>query len=233
MSLIDNSGDEARDSKTKGKKGRKWGESGAYEADGGDENLDFSSAPETTMTVAPPMSDIDNLISSKQNHDFDIDEEDEDEDKQSTATNRGWRIFSNFVGGMILTKEDLKDPLEQMHQFLLAKNVANEVSVHLCESVEKSLIGQQTRSFESTTPQLNPPTTQSNEREKKKIPCVWADPCYRHQEQCPQSHQRQSNPHPHPHKTTRPPPRNHPNPQTRKETLHNLFRRRQRRRKVY
>jgi signal recognition particle receptor subunit alpha len=144
-----NSGDEARDTKIKGKKGRKWGEGGAYEADGGDENLDFSSAPETTVTTT---SNIDNLISSKQNYDFDIDEEDEDEETISSATNRGWRIFSNFVGGKVLTKEDLKDPLEQMHQFLLAKNVANEVSLHLCESVEKSLVGQKTGSFESPPP---------------------------------------------------------------------------------
>ena len=54
------------------------------------------------------------------------------------------------MGGKILTKEDLKDPLEMMHQFLLAKNVANEVSVHLCESVEKSLVGQKTGNFQST-----------------------------------------------------------------------------------
>jgi len=56
------------------------------------------------------------------------------------------------VGSKVLTKEDLKDPLETMHQFLLAKNVANEVSVHLCESVEKSLVGQKTGNFQSTFP---------------------------------------------------------------------------------
>jgi signal recognition particle receptor subunit alpha len=64
--------------------------------------------------------------------------------------NRGWGIFSNFVGGKVLTKEDLKEPLEQMHQFLLAKNVASEVSVHLCESVETNLIGQKTGNWQST-----------------------------------------------------------------------------------
>jgi len=62
---------------------------------------------------------------------------------------RGWGIFSNIVGGKILTKDDLKEPLEQMHQFLLAKNIANEVSVHLCESVENSLVGQKTGNFQS------------------------------------------------------------------------------------
>ena len=71
------SGDEGRDmtAKTKGKKARKWGEDGAYEADGND-ILDFSSAPES---AAPPVS-IDNLIGSTQNSKFEIDDDDDDDD---------------------------------------------------------------------------------------------------------------------------------------------------------
>ena len=58
------SGDDGREvtAKTKGKKARKWGEDGAYEADGND-ILDFSSAPESAD--APPLPvNIDNLIGS-------------------------------------------------------------------------------------------------------------------------------------------------------------------------
>jgi signal recognition particle receptor subunit alpha len=135
------SGDEGREAKAKGKRGRKWGEAGAYEIDSADEILDFSSAPESTYSP----TNIDALVSS---HGRNFDLESDDEEKKTA--NRGWSIFSNFVGGKVLTKEDLKDPLERMHQFLLAKNVANEVSLHVCESVEKSLIGQKTRNFEST-----------------------------------------------------------------------------------
>src|SRR5208282_67045 len=113
------SGDEGRDvtAKTKGKKARKWGEDGAYEADGND-ILDFSSAPESA--APPPPVNIDNLITSTQNGKFEIDDDDDDfDDVAETKSNRGWGIFSNFVGGKVLTKDDLKDPLEQMHQFLL------------------------------------------------------------------------------------------------------------------
>jgi signal recognition particle receptor subunit alpha len=78
--------------------------------------------------------------------------EEDDDEIDEPKSNRGWGIFSNFVGSKVLTKDDLKDPLETMHQFLLAKNVANEVSLHLCESVEKSLIGQKTGNFQSTIP---------------------------------------------------------------------------------
>jgi signal recognition particle receptor subunit alpha len=134
------SGDEAQEAKAKGKKGRKWGDAGAYEADSANEILDFSSAPESTYVP----TNIDAFVSSNRN-DFDL-----ESDGEETPTNRGWRIFSNFIGGKVLTKEDLKEPLEQMHQFLLAKNVANEVSLHVCESVEKSVIGQKTGNFEST-----------------------------------------------------------------------------------
>jgi signal recognition particle receptor subunit alpha len=146
------SGDEARDvtTKKKGKKARKWGEDGAYEADGNDA-LDFSSAPESVAPL-PPLN-IDNLIGSTQSFKFEIDEDDDEyEDTAEIKSNRGWGIFSNFVGGKVLTKDDLKDPLEQMHQFLLAKNVASEVSIHLCESVEKSLVGQKTGNFQSSSP---------------------------------------------------------------------------------
>jgi signal recognition particle receptor subunit alpha len=147
------SGDEARDvaaAKGRGKKARKWGEDGAYEAEG-NEVLDFSSAPESG---AHPRSEDVEHVHSAQNKLFEInDDEDEDDvdDVSETKSNRGWGIFSNFVGGKVLTKEDLKDPLEQMHQFLLAKNVASEVSVHLCESVEKNLIGQKTGNWQSTS----------------------------------------------------------------------------------
>lgn len=81
---------------------------------------------------------------------MDEDDDDEEDDAPSRSA-RGWGIFSNFVGGKVLTEEDLKEPLEQMNQFLLAKNVASEVSKHLCESVEKSLVGQKTGNFQSST----------------------------------------------------------------------------------
>jgi signal recognition particle receptor subunit alpha len=137
--------------KTKGKKARKWGEDGVYEADGND-ILDFSSAPESAAPL-PPVN-IDNLIGSSQSSKFEIDDDDDIDNAPQTKSNRGWGIFSNFVGGKVLTKDDLKDPLEQMHQFLLAKNVANEVSIHLCESVEKSLVGQKTGNFQSSSSKL-------------------------------------------------------------------------------
>jgi signal recognition particle receptor subunit alpha len=58
-------------------------------------------------------------------------------------------LFSNFVGGKTLTKEELAKPLKGMQDHLLKKNVAQEAAVRLCESVERDLVGLKTSSFTS------------------------------------------------------------------------------------
>ena len=45
-----------------------------------------------------------------------MDEDDDEEEGDAPSRSaRGWGIFSNFVGGKVLTEEDLKEPLEQMN----------------------------------------------------------------------------------------------------------------------
>ncbi|RKF61052.1 Signal recognition particle receptor subunit alpha-like protein [Erysiphe neolycopersici] len=61
-------------------------------------------------------------------------------------------LFRNFIGGKILTREDLEKTLKVMEDHLLKKNVAREAVVRLCEGVERELVGTKTGSFES---QLN------------------------------------------------------------------------------
>ncbi|MCJ1310293.1 hypothetical protein MMC25_003955 [Agyrium rufum] len=58
-------------------------------------------------------------------------------------------LFRNFVGGKVLTKQDLEKPMKGMEDHLLNKNVAREAAVRLCEGVEKELVGVKTGSFES------------------------------------------------------------------------------------
>jgi signal recognition particle receptor subunit alpha len=54
-----------------------------------------------------------------------------------------------LVGGKVLTKTDLEKPMAAMLDQLLKKNVAREAALQVCDSVEKSLIGQKTGSFQS------------------------------------------------------------------------------------
>lgn len=109
--------------------------------------LDFSASLEPS--TSRPIVDIDNLIGSTRSSKLELDDIEDDDGASQATSSRGWGIFSNLIAGKVLTKDDMKEPLAQMHQFLLAKNVANEVSIHICESVENSLIGQKTGSFQS------------------------------------------------------------------------------------
>ena len=55
----------------------------------------------------------------------------------------------NFVGGKTLTKEDTDKAISGVMTHLLEKNVAREAAVQICDSVQTSLVGQKTGSFQS------------------------------------------------------------------------------------
>ncbi|KAF3902389.1 hypothetical protein ABW20_dc0104860 [Dactylellina cionopaga] len=55
----------------------------------------------------------------------------------------------NFVGGKTLTKEDTEKAIAGVMTHLLEKNVAREAAVQICDSVQTSLVGQKTGSFQS------------------------------------------------------------------------------------
>ena len=58
-------------------------------------------------------------------------------------------LFRNVIGGKTLTKADLEKPIRGMEDHLLKKNVARPAALRLCESVEATLLGTKTASFES------------------------------------------------------------------------------------
>lgn len=66
-----------------------------------------------------------------------------------TASSKITGMFRNVVGGKTLSKEDLKQPLLQMENHLVEKNIAREAAVRLCQSVETDLLNQKTGSFAS------------------------------------------------------------------------------------
>jgi signal recognition particle receptor subunit alpha len=66
-----------------------------------------------------------------------------------SASTRITGLFRNVVGGKTLSKQDLQQPLQQMQNHLLEKNVAREAAERLCKSVEADLLDQKTASFTS------------------------------------------------------------------------------------
>ena len=59
--------------------------------------------------------------------------------------------LQGWLGGMTtnrtLTEEDLEKPLEEMHRMLTSKNVAQDISKEMCNSVKVQLVGKRMQSF--------------------------------------------------------------------------------------
>lgn len=73
-------------------------------------------------------------------------------EKEASSANTGYSAFGflrNIVGGKTLTKADLETAMTAMTEHLSRKNVAREAALTLTSSVEASLIGQKTASFQS------------------------------------------------------------------------------------
>lgn len=73
-------------------------------------------------------------------------------EKEASSANTGYSAFGflrNIVGGKTLTKADLETAMAAMTEHLSRKNVAREAALTLTSSVEASLIGQKTASFQS------------------------------------------------------------------------------------
>lgn len=73
----------------------------------------------------------------------------EDSGLFGTASSKISGLFRNVVGGKTLSKQDLQQPLQQMRNSLLEKNIAPEAADRLCASVETDLLNQRTATFTS------------------------------------------------------------------------------------
>lgn len=56
--------------------------------------------------------------------------------------------------GRVLTREDIQNPLEQLRDHLVHKNVAFEIANRLCDGVAESLVGVQLGRFERVGPRV-------------------------------------------------------------------------------
>ena len=170
------SGDEkkARSKKDTGKKMRRWDDSGMVDEEDGT-ILDYSAqTPSEKGTanggISAPMEPIDSeshgIRTGKGQFvlkDLDIEVhsilQGANEKKSNLAPLEGGVVesslgaisglFRKFIGGKVLTNEDLVKSMRGMEEHLLNKNVAREAAVRLCEGVERELIGVKTGSFES------------------------------------------------------------------------------------
>jgi len=164
---VTSSGDELQPlpsaSKKSGKKGRVWDADGnADEAD--DKVLDYSAQGVSgeKSAGARKLDYIDQREWGKKTSkgEFVLKELGEEVEailKQSDAKRSSgggamggaFGFFKNFVGGKVLTKEDMDKALNGMRDHLLKKNVAQEAANDIVKNVEASLLGQKTGTFQS------------------------------------------------------------------------------------
>lgn len=157
------------------KKGRKWDELDLFDSSN-DKHLDYSALPnEDSIEISNlgeqagtlkdvendhwgsktssgkfVLKDLDEQVSSilasartSQNH------KESSNGIMASSLDAIGGLLRNFIGGKILTKEDLEKTIKGMEYHLLKKNVAREAVVRLCEGVERELIGVKTGNFES------------------------------------------------------------------------------------
>ncbi|KAF7266451.1 hypothetical protein GWI33_020218 [Rhynchophorus ferrugineus] len=79
------------------------------------------------------------------------DEEVEQKPEAKKSTNKGgmFSIFKGLVGSKNLTTSDMQPALEKMRDHLIAKNVASDIAVKLCDSVAAKLEGKVLGTFDS------------------------------------------------------------------------------------
>ncbi|XP_060642941.2 signal recognition particle receptor subunit alpha [Anolis sagrei] len=150
--------------KDKGKKPRVW--------DLGNSNakvLDYSNSTTNGNADTCPMEDYDaEMLVGDRNHEpgllreieYESEEEMEEEkvvqSSSSTSAKKGglggmFGMLKGLVGSKSLTREDMDPVLEKMKDHLIAKNVAAEIAVQLCESVAKKLEGKVMGTFTTVT----------------------------------------------------------------------------------
>ncbi|XP_061449181.1 signal recognition particle receptor subunit alpha isoform X2 [Rhineura floridana] len=151
--------------KDKGKKPRVW--------DLGNSNakvLDYSNSTTNGNTDTCPMEEYDpDMVLGDSNREpgrlrdleYESEEETEEEEKvfqncSGASAKKGglggmFGMLKGLVGSKSVTRDDMDPVLEKMKDHLIAKNVAAEIAVQLCESVAKKLEGKVMGTFTMTS----------------------------------------------------------------------------------
>uniref|UniRef100_A0A1B6F339 SRP54-type proteins GTP-binding domain-containing protein n=1 Tax=Cuerna arida TaxID=1464854 RepID=A0A1B6F339_9HEMI len=102
--------------------------------------------------------------SSSEDDEDNEDEEDSGSQNQKAASTKSSSVFSMFrglVGNKSLTREGMQPVLEKLRDHLIAKNVASDISMKLCDSVAAKLEGKVIGTFETIASTVKNTLTES------------------------------------------------------------------------
>ncbi|RZC41556.1 signal recognition particle receptor subunit alpha -like protein [Asbolus verrucosus] len=102
-------------------------------------------------------------VESSSEDDYEDDEVQPQQQTNQKSTSRGgmFSIFRGLVGSKNLTASDMQPALDKMKDHLIAKNVAADIAMKLCESVAKKLEGKILGTFESVASTVKATLTES------------------------------------------------------------------------
>lgn len=140
------------------KKGRKWGDDGMYYDDNEDSGkLDFSNAKEGGASAAKS-ANLDQLVgtgygSKAKDGKFIISDyhsaADDASDAASNKTGFLSKVWSQYVGGGIITEEEFASVRGKIIEHLVKKNVSNSVCESLMDEIKSNVVGQRRANFTS------------------------------------------------------------------------------------
>lgn len=115
--------------------------------------LDYSNPPLNEAIEAPAVDQGKSLMDTEEDDDdfdLEIDEERENITKEKDTTKKkGWfySLIQSVAGKALIEREDLVPALKALKERLMVKNVAEEITEELCNSVAASLVGKKLGSF--------------------------------------------------------------------------------------
>ena len=99
------------------------------------------------------------VAESSENED---DTEEEIASNQNKSKSRGvFSLFKGLVGSKNLTRDDMRPALDKLKDHLIAKNVASDIAMKLCDSVAAKLEGKVLGTFETIATTVKNTLTES------------------------------------------------------------------------
>lgn len=101
--------------------------------------------------------------SDESDYDYEEEEEEKETSKKNGSSSKGgvFSLFKGLVGAKNLTKTDMLPALDKLKDHLIAKNVASDIAIKLCESVATKLEGRVLGTFETIATTVKNTLTES------------------------------------------------------------------------
>eukprot|EP00980_Cylindrotheca_fusiformis_P025851 scaffold14741_cov135-Cylindrotheca_fusiformis.AAC.1 len=112
------------------------------DSDGDDEDNDAVALAEARAAYLPTDADLANFEIAPTST---LNDDDGDDENSWGGSLKG--LFQQVTGQKVLAKQDLQQPIQEIHKLLTSKNVASDIAEQICQNIEQSLVGKKLNSM--------------------------------------------------------------------------------------